>query len=557
VKSVVVGSGIGGTYFAYRRSETLGEKVAVLEATNNICGRIVDYEVVGSTKKNPKRVPGCAARWNQNTMFNLRCLANELNLTAYCQPFFSRFYIRGVESTSSAGLFAIKPDLFGDFYNKSVTNDPQTAALNYVLFNGPNPITGLPADGNIRDRCKNYASIMQFYTGELNAEYAQFMAALNSGFTGDYLGSGRTACGYLYKSENDFLLANMYCYPYGGMSMYCRKMREKAIKRGTKFHSNDPVVSINYNKKSKKFTLGTKKGKTFISEEVALNIPPVAIEGKLFGRMTGNVIKKLKNDPHLQSIVNTTTITITGQWSEPWWRPLLDSNGSYTLRRFEDTRGLNRAEIFDTPNFRDIMGLRLVYTDNFYVSQWSSIKGSPNGTKILKEELLRNFRSDPLWRNLTIPDPIKLVYHQQSTAWHFLNSGAPTRDQVVAWAKAPLGKNIKLAMMGEAYDVRYNGWSEGSLQFALSALQRFDKQRFTNARVAKYSSCVNEQNAELIPSVLANENYPPYPYTGARDGSTASFGVSSNTHAPGSFGRSYLEVGFGKLTKETINSIYL
>jgi hypothetical protein len=397
---------------------------------------------------------------------------------------------------------------------------------------------------------------MDFYAGELNPEYAQFMAAVNYGFTGDYLGAGIDACGYLYKAENEFSLANMYCYPFGGMSMFCRKMREKAIKRGTKFHSNDPVVSINYNKKSKKFTLGTKKGRTFIAEEVALNIPPVAIQGKLYGPMTGNVIEKLKNDRHLQSIINTTTITITGQWAEPWWRSLLDPNGTYALRRFEDVRGLNRAEIFDTPNFRDIKGLRLVYTDNFFVPQWSSIKGAPNGTKALKEALLRNFRSDPYWKNLTIPDPIKLVYHQQSTAWHFLNSGSPTRDQVVAWAKAPLGKNIKLALMGEAYDVKYNGWSEGALQLVNSALHRYDKKRFTNARIQRYSSCVNDQNADLIPSVLANENFPPYPLTGARDGSTAGFGVSASTHEPGSFGRAYLEVGTD-LTEDTLHTIYV
>jgi len=168
--------------------------------------------------------------------------------------------------------------------------------------------------------------------------------------------------------------------------------------------------------------------------------------------------------------------------------------------------------------------------------------------------LLRNFRSDPLWKNLTIPDPIKLVYHQQSTAWHFLSAGAPTRDEVVAWAKAPLGNKVKIALMNEAYDVKYNGWSEGSLQLANSALQRFDKQRFTDERVASYGSCVNSFNDLQIPSVLANENFPPYPFNGLRD-SKGNLGANAKTHSPGSLGRAPLEVGWGTLYPETVQSV--
>jgi len=116
-KRLIVGSGMGGQYSAYRLSaEFPGDSnVCVVTAddgsSEHLCGNIVDFDLVGSTPNKPWRVGGCAMRVNIATMPHMRCLANELNIPMYFSPWITNTYVNGWNSSNwRAGYGPLYPN---------------------------------------------------------------------------------------------------------------------------------------------------------------------------------------------------------------------------------------------------------------------------------------------------------------------------------------------------------------------------------------------------------------------------------------------------------------
>jgi len=96
---LIVGSGMGGQYAAYRLGNEFPGKgnVGLVTDDSRICGNIVDIDLQGTTPSKPLRFGGCAARINIATMPHMRCLANELRIPIYFSPWNSHFHFQGYD----------------------------------------------------------------------------------------------------------------------------------------------------------------------------------------------------------------------------------------------------------------------------------------------------------------------------------------------------------------------------------------------------------------------------------------------------------------------------
>jgi len=98
---------------------------------------------------------------------------------------------------------------------------------------------------------------------------------------------------------------------------------------------------------------------------------------------------------------------------------------------------------------------------------------------------------------------------------------------VARWAAAPLGPNVSLVIVAEAYHSYYSGWEEGPWKASKAALQRNDSPELQSIYTERDSflpgDCSFASDFAYVPSAFApgdqdstkmlpNEVWPPHNY---------------------------------------------
>jgi hypothetical protein len=263
-----------------------------------------------------------------------------------------------------------------------------------------------------------------------------------------------------------------------------------------------------------------------------LAIPNVDIHR--VGQIGGDIIEELRAKDETTYARNASVATISMQWApnQPaWFYPYLDIiNGNYSLRQYGDLGCFSRLEIWDTPHHRFQNGIRVVYSDAHCKEMWDDLirigeARYAAGMSLLVAydatiaRVMQELRAS--FPNATIPEPVWVRGATWEHAWYF---GEPNRNmtnqQVVEFAKSPLGNNENICLIGDAWNGDYSGHAESAL---ISSRNCLTQPRFANGVLKNRIASVYATRDNIIPNTfdaltacpsgLPNEYCGPYgPY---------------------------------------------
>lgn len=451
-------------------------------------------------------------RYNTATFPIQRCLTNRLNLTAWCSPFQTHWNVRGYSGASGNATGLLQQYGTGWYSMVGSTRTVANAGLFYLAgLDNYNPATGVTVATSPISRCSSYSTWSDYVRGELNGLFHEFLAEIsNPGFQAKFR-EGINACGMVAFLTRDLFTSGTNCYPDRGFSAYCKSMAEAIAAAGAKVYLNTPARCVTYNPTLKLFTVLTPRA-SFVVDELVLAIPSQAI---IDTQLAGGVIDQIRAAPEVSATQNHTTLTVNVQWAAPWWRGLLDPQGAYSFRLIDYVEGLNRMELLDTPLHRRANFLRLVYTDFMFKKDYITSLQNGGSVKVAVDAALRALRriNFPGLGKVNVPEPLSYVVKLEASERHV--STGPGEgfgpQHMMDFALAPLGADIKVALVNEAWNYVYAGWTEGAFQMAIRAAARFD-----GASTAAMADAVTAAgqcglgDPLAIPSTLANEHFPPF-----------------------------------------------
>lgn len=508
VKLAIVGGGMGGVHTAFRAARATPNQVALVEATDQLCGIIRDTELVGSTANKPLRFGSHALRYPLGTMVPLRNLFNELGIPSYCNGFTSRWNLFGRQGDASykkaiRAAWDLPNTPFGQY-----PSDPEYSALLYLLGaqqgNGVNinPLTGVDdyaAGNHPSQRCGEFKDTYSMYQAYFGETYANFICSVNVGFLGDCFG-GFDPCGYLEWYNREWNTGDN-CYPVGGFSEVCRRMRSNATQNGAKFFQNEPALSIETISGGR--VRITTAQRIIVADQVVLGIAPRELKS-----VSGNVVTQILARPESKAPKPINSVTIAAQYSSAWWRDagIFSDNANYRLLQVGGGC-FTRLEAHNNPYASLHNTIRVVYTDYQCVDVWKALLALPESA--LRAELSRSLKRAFPAANIT--EPIKVFGEWEEAAWYYNSAGATfTPEQVFQWARAPLGNNVPVCLANHAYRVVDSGWSVASVRTSAQCLNRFNPNVFTETTLQNWETAYGRitpgyDGEMLAPSALANE----------------------------------------------------
>jgi hypothetical protein len=401
-------------------------------------------------------------------------------------------------------------------------------------------------------RCGKYAEWRSFVAGELalppvplssnaalnyNNGYANFLEADNVGFTGDYRASFG-ACSYGNYMAREWNTASHSCYPKGGMTSLTDAMRTRAEDNGVQFYANEPVQCIRRSKSSaSKYEVRTAT-KTFrVGKFLGMAMPSPSLENPAV--IGGDVLDDLRKQREFNRSKAARVASVVMQWPPgelAWWYlvpGLLDAlSGNWSLRTYGDSACFSRIEIIDTPMHRCTNAIRAVYSDFRCQPLWTELiegAAASNDWNKLAERVLVEIRD--AFPTAVVPPPVLTYGDLFDPAWYW---SKPQYDDIsnadhATWATKPLGLQEPLCLIGEAYHIYYQGWSEGALRSSRMCLEsRFGTQPL-KTRIAElyaardgivpgtgwYDSAFQDVPPALGTKHFHNEQWWPWNYAAA------------------------------------------
>lgn len=445
----IVGGGAGGTHTAFRLAPTLGDGVCLFEREAKLGGRIKDVAFDDNDPTSPR--VGTGARRVMETQGVLFALADELDITLETPPDAANLTeARGAFAFSKEALLPQYPGLMAD-----AGGDTETALYDALRL-GPERAT----TGNY----PNFEAYVRAVVGDVGYDYLRDMSRFRADFEYDL-----DAEGYLDYLDEEWDVCCEPSYPQGGMSSFIFGMEARATADGARIFKGEAVTAVN--KVADGYELTT-ANRTVHADKVVLAVPPSAFE-----QIGGDVADRIKAQPEFQAIVGVKVVTITQWWEDAWWsvirNPMADTDAN-VWRAWTTEHCLNFIEIPIEPYAAAGKITRSVYDDNLDCAIfWEQL--AAQGTEAVEAELntqltalFNNGVSDPA--TVEIPMPIKTFVQVWPDAWHWIKGGTGLSNaEVFTWSVAPLGEE-PVSLVGEAYNVRRSGWSDGAYKSSIRVL---------------------------------------------------------------------------------------
>lgn len=443
----------------------------------------------------------------------------------------------------------------GALCNPKYGADPNSIAFDDITPRHPllNQQCNTLLDGNVntgplanpalkcpQEACKDYVDFKSFIEGYLSPEYAIFLEDDNVGFKGDYLGSN-DACGYLNWNIREWNTASNNGMPVGGMSQLPIRAMRKAEANGAKLFLKQPAMCIRrrVTPGSHLYEVRTPSYTIKVNKFLFLNLNPPDLHR--VATLGGDIVDALRAKKETTVPRNVSVATVSMQWAPnapAWFYTYVDPqtgssamdiiNGNWSLRQYGDLGCFSRLEIWDTPWHRFHNGIRVVYSDGYCQSMWddeirlaearlasgmAQLEAYKFVTYRVMEELKASFPG------AIIPNPVWVRGAHWEHAWSFLEPlRNMTNRQIFDFAFAPLGNSESLCLIGDAYNGRFSGHAESTLQTSRHCLT----QRTFGSLNSKLSAIYATRDAIIpndfsaltaCPSGLSNEYCGPYgPY---------------------------------------------
>jgi hypothetical protein len=394
------------------------------------------------------------------------------------------------------------------------------------------PNTSPNADPNLKcpiEACKDYPDWTSFLQGYFSEEYAFFLEYDNFGFHGEYAESV-DACAYLDWSIREWNTASNMGYPIGGMSAMAIRAAERAQNVGANVYMNEAAMCIRTGHPGFKYEVKTASHTFRVRNFMFLNLPPIAL-----ARVDGDIPQALLAKPEAQFPIPTMAATFAMQWTPntpAWFYPYIKAteDGSvnqWSLRQFGEGC-FSRLEVVNVPYNRFHNTIRAVYSDSACQPMWIELITNAEAklqggmslldaySEVIERAMLELKNNFP---DATIPPPIWVKGAILEHAWHYgrqqHDAHNMTNAKVFDFAKAPLGDQ-PLCLIGEAYNMRFSGWSEGALISSRNCItSRFNSSTLGASLRNIYSTrdaiiADDFDTLTACPSSLSNEYCGPY-----------------------------------------------
>ncbi len=474
---VVVGGGPGGTFTGYQLAKKYGQdaRVCLFERESFLGGRFLD-----ELQPDGLRIPMGGLRFYEYGLSGTTQLyvdlANELNITRYAD------YLTDGEPTvkghnyAAARGQAVNDEDFEVLAERYVGLTSNNLSVLYGrMVQVYNSTTGPQTTAK-------FSSLTAWVRSLFNDETSKFLADTDR-YRSDFNDPNDVPSwmeGYLWDSQFDDSIRS---YPEGGMSAFCRQMASAITQLN---HDNfvvlsqpvlsvntytGPMEAVNYQVETPDFTVFAG---TAIIAIPGFDYNPYNETG--YGGLSGDVADNIRATKYFKTYLPDPVAIVAQQWPNRWWE---SSSSGFTSGQAFTRAGLGSyAHIFTNATQYEYNAnlTRTVYNDDLVqVRMWQEINRT-QGIAGVEAEAIRSIQL--VYPNITIPKPIKTLYHYHPAGWSWLRTGSFNENVTVHtlsdWAVAPLQRDVSnctLVLPTDAWGVRESGWAAGAWGVAVKWLK--------------------------------------------------------------------------------------
>ncbi|WIA09932.1 hypothetical protein OEZ85_010145 [Tetradesmus obliquus] len=440
-------------FSAYMLRE-LGSGVCVVERKTVWGGKLQSLSAGNSTDTDsPDNAGiGTAGLWIHGEQTDVRCLANQLNVTLEESHDDTLINTRGQWTCGGAeGLLTTQngsytapafnlTDMDGD------TDDLQDRMWEFLLgMKATNPLTGATPSPHPAKSCASYRSMGHYINTTLGLEaYAFLIADMpepgNLQFPVD-------VCAWIQSEIDERTIRS--------------KITTQFIAHGANRNSSYQFVATGP---------GGVSGRVFIAEHLIFASGPLDVR-----KLGGNVGRRLAAAPEAASIRPVEVAVYDAFYPQRFWEDyMVHRYGNMPVRT--DANCLVFSEFPGHTYFQVKNATRPVYaTDLRCIAFWRQLhaaSGMPGIRNYVQSSLQGLF---PLQE---VPALYLDTFVVHAVGWHLMDYGASQRNVSIAsiysWAASPLGDHANLCLAGEAYYGISYGWTAGAWRTAAHCI----KQRF-------------------------------------------------------------------------------
>uniref|UniRef100_A0A383V4I9 FAD-dependent oxidoreductase 2 FAD-binding domain-containing protein n=1 Tax=Tetradesmus obliquus TaxID=3088 RepID=A0A383V4I9_TETOB len=501
---LIVGGGAAGMFSAYTLRE-LGSGVCVVERKTVWGGKLQSLSAGNSTDTDsPDNAGiGTAGLWIHGEQTDVRCLANQLNVTLEeshddtlinARGQWTRGGAEGLLTTQNGSYTAPAfnlTDMDGD------TDDLQDRMWEFLLgMKATNPLTGATPSPHPAKSCASYRSMGHYINTTLGLEaYAFLIADMpepgNLQFPVD-------VCAWIQSEIDERTIRSKITTQFiahGGWHGIIERAGAVAAAAGVRFFLDSPIACISSiagnataasalhvtaadgttsnRNSSYQFVAtgpGGVSGRVFIAEHLIFASGPLDVR-----KLGGNVGRRLAAAPEAASIRPVEVAVYDAFYPQRFWEDyMVHRYGNMPVRT--DANCLVFSEFPGHTYFRVKNATRPVYaTDLRCIAFWRQLhaaSGMPGIRNYVQSSLQGLF---PLQE---VPAPYLDTFVVHADGWHLMDYGASQRNVSIAsiysWAASPLGDHANLCLAGEAYYGISYGWTAGAWRTAAHCI----KQRF-------------------------------------------------------------------------------
>ena len=377
---------------------------------------------------------------------------------------------------------------------------PMTSINAYVLNNGPNPVTcnskTTPCDecGDcFFDTSKGHVNLKAALLAQIGTEPTAAYIQDYGGFYADFEKGLFNATIWAKDFwSREYNTNSIYGYTVGSMQLnYIYKLAKPVLQRGTVMMDTfvDKISMVEDNNGQMGVAVSTTDGDTYYGDFLIYAGQPEPI---LSGKVKGDIAAILRRNAIFQSVysvpvatvdvvLDTTyleklvpaDINITGLFTKPW--ATLKGNGPDTLS--------SRVEYRHTIYSLSTNHTRPNVADFYTLDALKDLKSAMNNNN---NEVLQNLKQQ-LWNALRVDQayihqiplssiPTKFVdlnINYIETGYYYVWSNTTTSaQQLMEFARAPLGENVPVCLAHEAWNPRYLGWGEAGMRASQRCIDR-------------------------------------------------------------------------------------
>lgn len=358
------------------------------------------------------------------------------------------------------------------------------AVNSYLLYDGPNPVTCSSADATCQEcgdcftsSCSKYKNLKAALIGQLGHGVTNLFIQDFAGFYVDFEANTNDPCAWAHPYYyRDFSTDAINGYVVGGTTRYIQNLLKPIKAQGGTVLLNKLVTKIESAGGYKSVVVTTSDGQVYRGKFLIYAAPP---DGIALGKVTGNLAVALNNTEAFKSVYCVTVTTVTVTLDYAYWKNIVPKESINStvkrwvqLRSFGEEGHVPRSEVRYTVYGGSMIAFRASYTDYLtkeVLNKMQNIDTFGDGLwRALRNDLSYAFQVDDIPQNY-----VDIHVENFDNGWCYINSSTTlTADQIRAFAVAPLGPNVPIALVHQAWAEEFLGWKEAALRTAVGALDR-------------------------------------------------------------------------------------